>query len=134
MAQMAEMLIVDDDTAVLEMLGAVMDFWGVDARQVSSAYEAQVFLSQHRDVRMLVTDIQMPGMSGLELADKARRLQPEIRLVAITGHALTPEQAELFEEVITKPADMERLRCLAESCRRAVSEVRAASGADGSTV
>jgi CheY-like chemotaxis protein len=39
-------------------------------------------------VTLLVTDIVMPEMHGLELADRARQLLPKLRVLLITGHAL----------------------------------------------
>lgn len=110
---MAHVLVVDDDPAVRDLLAALLETWGVDARVVCSGYEATVFLSQHPEVRLLLTDIRMPGMDGRELARRARVMQPGIRAVAMTGGGLMREEpgAE-FETVLRKPIDFERLQAL----------------------
>ncbi|MFW5857976.1 MAG: response regulator [Planctomycetota bacterium] len=113
---MARMLVVDDDPAIRDLLSAVLETWGVEARVVCSGYEATVFLSQHPQVTLLLTDLQMPGMDGLEVARRVRERHPGLRILAMTGGGLVREEAGAeFERVLRKPIDLDELQTLVQT-------------------
>lgn len=83
---------------------------GFSVIEAASADEAWTVLSSGADVDILFTDVQMPGhIDGIELAQRARRLRPALKIIVTSGQA--PEwrgvrSADLF---VGKPFDFDRL-------------------------
>jgi CheY-like chemotaxis protein len=106
-------LIVDDDRQYLRLLQATLAVCGVTARFTWSPVEALQILTGH-GVRLLVTDFHMPGLDGVDLAIRARALQPAITIVLNTGD-LSPELEERaalagINRVFEKPFCLDQLR------------------------
>ncbi|OGO16878.1 MAG: hypothetical protein A2Z14_01775 [Chloroflexi bacterium RBG_16_48_8] len=104
----ARILLVDDQRQVSRMLRSSLEFSGREyvVVDVPSGEEALEELARS-PVNLLVADLKLPGISGLELVKKARELNPHIRTIIITGHP-TPDVREMAEElgivaVMTKP-------------------------------
>ncbi|HXE71849.1 MAG TPA: response regulator, partial [Candidatus Nitrosotenuis sp.] len=76
-------LLVDDDPGVLRLCSRALSSWGVTLLPRGRAQE--VHESEAADLDLLITDLQMPGMSGLELLDLLRRRNPELPVLVITG-------------------------------------------------
>jgi len=83
-------VLVVDDNALVRMLGAdALEDAGYAVIEAANADEALEILRGARAVRLLFTDVDMPGsMNGLELADLVHRRWPEIRLLVTSGHHL----------------------------------------------
>ena len=78
-------LVVDDEKTILELARRFLTAEGFIVETASQGMQAIKSLEEaHFDI--LLTDIRMPGMSGLELMKVARSLRPEIIMVVITGH------------------------------------------------
>lgn len=78
-------LVVDDEKTILELARRFLTAEGFLVETASQGMQAIKWLEEsHFDI--LLTDIRMPGMSGLELMKVARSLRPEIIMVVITGH------------------------------------------------
>ena len=77
-------LVVDDDEDVLEMTDCFFREAGVEVRCVKSGAKALEKIRENGCTVML-TDYNMPGMNGLELAEKAREIAPQLRIVMFTG-------------------------------------------------
>jgi signal transduction histidine kinase len=89
-------LLVEDDEAVRRLGRAVLEQWGytvVDARHAEEALRAAV----DRTFDLLLTDVVMPHVSGLELAVRLRRCQPSLRVLFMSGFATNIEQERLDE-------------------------------------
>jgi DNA-binding NtrC family response regulator len=82
---MPEVLIVEDDVAVSTVLSVLLRQLGVHVRAVSSAEDAMVALTTSLFDAM-VTDIRLPGMTGLELLTRATREYPDVPVVVMTAH------------------------------------------------
>jgi len=98
--------VVDDDPAMRHSLGWLIGTLGVPVESFASAEE---FLRAVRPNQpgCLVTDVRMPGMSGLELQDTLARAGSLLAVVVITGHADVPMAARAFRagavDFIEKP-------------------------------
>ncbi|WP_211747630.1 response regulator [Paenibacillus sp. Marseille-Q4541] len=85
---MMDVLLVDDETYVTESLEATIPWSELGIRNVyrsDSAGEALQQLAAH-PIDILITDIRMPGMSGLELIEKASVMYPDLRSILLTGY------------------------------------------------
>jgi putative nucleotidyltransferase with HDIG domain len=77
-------LVVDDDEMVLRSLKQSLTRAGYDTRCFNSPVEALAAIRE-RPPRVLVTDHDMPGMTGLELAAQALEIHPEMKVLLVTG-------------------------------------------------
>jgi signal transduction histidine kinase/CheY-like chemotaxis protein len=81
------LLLVDDDPAVRETTGELLRARGYTVIEADGATEALNVLREQSDVAVLVTDIVMPGVNGLLLAEMARDLRPGLAIVFMSGYA-----------------------------------------------
>ena len=79
-------LLVDDDDDVRETSADMLGELGYDVVQASNGTEALAILDQRPDLEVMVTDVRMPGMSGLELSDLARRRRNDLKVILISGY------------------------------------------------
>ncbi len=77
-------LIVDDEADVLDLSRRVLETQGYNVRSTYNAYKA-IEIARNEDFDLLLTDIKMPGMSGLELAQTLREFNPNLICVLMTG-------------------------------------------------
>lgn len=79
-------LVVDDQRDVRRVLRAGLETIGLDLQviDVPSGEEALLVLSNHQ-IDVLITDVRLPGISGLELKERARQRNPGVDLILITG-------------------------------------------------
>lgn len=99
----ALVMIVDDD--VLERMGASFMFLDAGYRvlEAGSADEALEFLESNADVRLLFTDVSMPGsMSGSDLAHRVADRWPAISIIITSGRP-RPEPLPLGSQFLAKP-------------------------------
>jgi FixJ family two-component response regulator len=104
--------IVDDDEEVRVALGGLMKSAGLTARAFESAEEF-IESGQQFQVACLITDIRMPGMSGLELQAKLNAEGCSIPIVFITAHGDAKMRMQALRagavEFLAKPFDDEAL-------------------------
>jgi len=86
-------LVVDDDSAIREILRQFLSFHRYRSLEAGTGDEALEILKQEK-VDAVVTDISMPGMSGIDLLKKVKELNPETAVILITGNArqYTPDR------------------------------------------
>ena len=101
-------IVVDDEPAIREATRELLQDAGYRVITAPSGREALLaFLEERETVRLVLTDLMMPGMSGAELAEALRALEPEVRIIATTGLDQDEKRAELAEigvtEILTKP-------------------------------
>jgi len=70
-------LVVDDDPAVLDVIASMLEDIGCDVVCAQSGNEALETLTQQQNISILITDINMPGMDGHELAERATRIRAD---------------------------------------------------------
>lgn len=80
-------LVVDDDTRVRRLTARMLEEEGYQVVEAESGQEALRRLKGDAAIRVVVTDVVMPEMDGLALADRVLGLSPERRVVLMTGHA-----------------------------------------------
>ena len=110
------MLLVDDDDAVRDVCAAMLEDIGCEVTVAASGEEALQELAGQKFTIML-TDIAMPSMSGVELAQRARELEPEMPILFASGYAdLQVFGEQLSEEtVVRKPYRLAELAARLEA-------------------
>ena len=78
-------LVVDDDPLILELIASMLEELGCDTVTARSGTDALGQLATDRRIEMLFADINMPGLSGTELAERARDFRPELRILLLSG-------------------------------------------------
>jgi CheY-like chemotaxis protein len=86
-AEAQAVLVVDDDRGVRRLTARMLRAEGYRVLEAASGPEALQMLEADSGVRLVVTDIVMPEMHGLDLADRALAKVPGLRIVLMTGHA-----------------------------------------------
>jgi len=103
-----DILLVDDDQETLTLFRDSLEAAGARVRAVMTATDA---LREHdnRPPDLLVTDLRLPGMDGLELLQLIRTKSPNIPAVAVTGYARLGDRARAlgagFQAHVSKPID-----------------------------
>ncbi|WP_342712760.1 PAS domain S-box protein [Bradyrhizobium sp. B124] len=103
-------LLVEDDELIRPVTTEMLDDLGCEVRQASTAQEAYKILTEDL-VDILLTDVGLPGVSGLQLASDARAHRADLRLVLATGDGGLQSEAEhLGAVLLVKPYSPEALR------------------------
>jgi two-component system response regulator HydG len=109
----SRLLIVDDDDEMREALGNLFSGEG-HACEVAADAVAALELVDSRTFDVVICDVLMQGMSGLELLDRLRRTHPALPFVVITGKGGVNQAVDAIKrgafEYVVKPCNAERLR------------------------
>jgi two-component system, NtrC family, response regulator PilR len=112
---MPKILVVDDEPNITEILEIAFLDDGMDVFKSGSGREALKILHD-RDIDVVVSDIKMPDLSGVELLEEARRFAPDTVFIMITAFASTETAIEALQhgayDYITKPFKMDELRAI----------------------
>jgi DNA-binding NtrC family response regulator len=105
-------LLVDDDQRVRETIRMMLERAGHRVVEAASAEDAINQFSAMESVDLLVSDLQMPGLSGLELFDRLVERRPSLRVLFISGAASPPDLATIARKgaaFLEKPFSAEML-------------------------
>lgn len=80
-------MVVDDDPRVRRLTARMLRSEGYDVLEAGSGEEALERLAAARNVQVVLTDIIMPGMHGLELAESVLAYHPKRQIVLMSGYA-----------------------------------------------
>jgi DNA-binding NtrC family response regulator len=118
-------VVIDDNASCLELLSAALA--GADVRVfTASDPEEGIDLVFREHPQIVLTDLMMPGMSGLDVLDRIVEFDPSIDVILITAHATTESAVEAIRkgaaDYLTKPVPIallrERIARLADDARR----------------
>ncbi|OPY97965.1 hypothetical protein A5906_33955 [Bradyrhizobium sacchari] len=98
-------LVVDDDPGVLEAIASMLEDLGCNVIAAQSGPAALDQLRRNEQIAVLITDINMPGMDGHELAELAMRVRPQLKVLQLSGRE--PRRGGL--PMIKKPFSFEDL-------------------------
>lgn len=107
-ATKVRILLVDDDAEVRAVTAAYLSEMGHRVIEAADGTAALDLLKAEEEADLLIADFAMPGMTGLDLADRARKLRPDLRILLVTGYA-DPEKGPDGYPVLHKPFSREEL-------------------------
>lgn len=84
---MANILLAEDDESMLNFLILALERAGHNVTATQNGTDALSALNENEGFDLLLTDIVMPGVDGIELAHKATERHPDIKIMFITGFA-----------------------------------------------
>lgn len=100
-------LVVDDDIRLLAVTAEMLRAEGYRVLKARTPEEAElVFEQRPAEIDLLLSDVQMPGMSGPELGTRLRCVRPDLPIIFMTGH---PCQIAALGKVLEKPFGMDDL-------------------------
>jgi two-component system response regulator PilR (NtrC family) len=113
----ARILVVDDETSMQDFLGILLQRAGHEAVTCGTATQAVLAL-ENDEYDLVISDIRMPGMSGLELLERVRDLCPETPIVLITAHGTAESAVEAMKhgayDYLTKPFSVDEIRLVVD--------------------
>jgi DNA-binding NtrC family response regulator len=104
-------LIVEDEPLIRVVVSEFLMEQGLEVLEAANAKNALDILEERPDVRLLFTDINMPGsLDGVDLAREVHQRWPELRLMLTTGYRMPPlSRIPTGCEFVVKPYDFDRL-------------------------
>ncbi|MBS1761470.1 MAG: sigma-54-dependent Fis family transcriptional regulator [Bacteroidetes bacterium] len=109
---MPKLLIIDDEKAIRKTLSEILSFEGYSIDEASDGDEGLKKFSE-KNYDLVLCDIKMPKMDGIEFLEKARLVNPDIPVIIISGHGNIDTAVEAVKkgafDYISKPPDLNRL-------------------------
>ena len=107
-------LVVEDELPVLAMIGIMLKRLKYRVLTAGSGEEALAMYDEHGgEIALVLTDMVMPGVSGMELFRVLKERDPGVKVVVITGYPLGDERKQLLSQGVTawvaKPVELSRL-------------------------
>lgn len=121
-------MIVDDEPIICQGLRQTVPWSELQTEVVAEAYDGEEALEklQENQVDILLTDVKMPVMDGLELSEKIHQYYPDIRIIIISGYDefeyAKRAMRQGVKDYLLKPVDIEELMRLIESIRLEMDE------------
>jgi DNA-binding NtrC family response regulator len=109
---MASILIIDDERAIRKTLGEILSYEGYKIEEAADGEEGlKKFSATTFDV--VLCDIKMPKMDGIEFLEKAKEINPDVPIIVISGHGNIETAVEAVKkgafDYISKPPDLNRM-------------------------
>ncbi len=115
-------LVVDDEPDLLRLVAMYLESWNFEVKGFTSPIEALAYFQRNPSFFSLVlTDIRMPGMSGLELVNHVLRIRPQVKVMLMTAFEINMLELESslpvvkHKDILKKPF---RLKEICESVKR----------------
>ena len=109
---MSRILVIDDERSIRNTLKDILEFEKYQVELAEDGFKALELL-QTKDFDVILCDIKMPGMDGIEVLQKVEELKPDTPVVMISGHGNIDTAVESIKkgafDFIEKPLDLNRL-------------------------
>jgi len=109
---MARILIIDDERAIRKTLTEILGFEGYVIEEAADGEEGLKKFSE-KNYDLVLCDIKMPKLDGIEFLEKARELNPDVPVIMISGHGNIDTAVDAVKkgafDYISKPPDLNRL-------------------------
>lgn len=112
---MTQILVVDDDVHIRKLICKALEKSGFEALGAADGKEAIIQFGTHRP-EMVITDIIMPDMEGTETITQLRQMDPDVKIIAISGGGFVQPEFYLglakkmgADQIIRKPIDLHEM-------------------------
>ena len=123
---MEKILIVDDERSMRDFLRKMLEKQDYEVKAVGSGADAIAELERD-GIDLMITDIKMPDISGIELMERCKKISPDTVVIVITAYASHDTAVEAMklgaEDYITKPFDVDEFSII---IRRSLTRKRLA--------
>jgi DNA-binding NtrC family response regulator len=123
----SRVLLVDDERDFIQTLSERLELREMGSAVVFSGESALAVVAED-DPEVMIIDLKMPGIDGMEVLRKVKTMRPEIEVIVLTGHGSTVDEARCRElgafAYLQKPVDIE---ALSEILRQAHEKIRQAA-------
>lgn len=113
---MARILLADDEAATRDLVKRALTADGHEVVVTEDGQEALDRLTSGEHFDLLLSDVQMPGMDGLSLVEKALVAKPGLAVVLMSGHVGGMQRAQALQSklkaTITKPFTLDQIRAV----------------------
>jgi two-component system response regulator AtoC len=110
-----QILVVDDEPNLRRVLSAQLERDGYDVHTAEDGEQALTILKEHH-IDLVITDLRMPRIDGMELLRRAQKLDAELPVVMITAHGTVDNAVEALKtgafDYLTKPFDQVEVRTI----------------------
>ncbi len=108
---MKKILVVEDEEAMRMLLKEELEDEGYDVKTARDGEEALDYLSSN-DVNLITMDIEMPDMSGLEVAGKVRDMKKDVKIVLLTAYSHYRHDLSSWaaDDYVVKSSDLSELK------------------------
>lgn len=133
MSDQPRILLVDDEERFRTTLGKMLAAQGLKVTSLGSGREALTEL-EHQPYDVIILDIRMPDMDGLETLTEIKKLRPDTEVIMLTGHASVDLALEINKrggyDYLLKPCPLEELLLKIDAAfeRKKVREKRGLGG------
>jgi len=109
---MSNILIIDDEKAIRKTLSEILSYEGYKLEEAGDGEEGLKKIKE-KEYDVILCDIKMPKVDGIEFLEKAKELNPDIPIIMISGHGTIETAVEAVKkgayDYISKPPDLNRL-------------------------
>ncbi len=127
MDRQTRILVVDDEPRICHLIEELLKLEGYQIDVSFSGTDALEMIKKY-NYQMLITDLKMPGIDGLELIQKAKEQNPEIRTIMVTGYTTVDTAVQSLrhgvDDYITKPFNIFELKKAVKQSQVAMENVQ----------
>ena len=109
---MSRILVIDDEKSIRNTLKEILTYEGFEVVEAQDGMEGLKFVEKEK-FDIILSDIKMPKMDGIEVLEKLQELSPETPVVMISGHGNIDTAVEAIRkgafDYISKPLDLNRM-------------------------
>ena len=109
----ANVLLVDDEVAFVETFAERLELRNFEISKAFSGPEALQVLEENKNVEVVILDVKMPGMDGIETLADIKRKHPLVEVMMLSGHADVASAIEGMKQgafdYLMKPVDMDQI-------------------------
>jgi DNA-binding NtrC family response regulator len=117
MSNKAQIIFLDDDVKAGELMSRYMGDTPYECHVFQNPYHAMEYFNE-KGADLIITDLRMPGMSGMDVLDQVRQQSPDTPVIMITGFSTVDSAIDAMRlgatDYLKKPYDMDELRVLVD--------------------
>ena len=123
----AKILVIEDESLVRQSYDDMLNFFGYEVESVPNGREGMSRITKN-DYDIVVTDLNMPEMNGIDVLKYIKKKKPYIEVIVITGYATLENAIEAMKvgayDYFAKPIDIEHVRIVLSKCVKQIQSRR----------